>query len=161
MSECGVASRCFNVLSDHVLLQAVLMLLSGCVVLQLSCPNILSGHVVLQVVVVQWKFLQFNVLEGRSALFGTSSWHRCVRGCWEDKVKELTQILLMQVLHTGCTLPAVYLPPPLSSGSMAVPSLHTHSILDGSVEYCCTELSGTQGTSVLTTCTAHCFTVCR
>lgn len=37
------------------------------------------GHVVLQIVIVQWKFLQFNVLEGRSALFGTSSWHRCVR----------------------------------------------------------------------------------
>ena len=137
------------------------MMLSCLLCCVASCPNLLSGHVVFQVVVVQWKFLQFNVLEGHSALFGTSSWHRYVRGCWEDEVKELTQTLLMQVLHTGCTLPAVYPPPPLSSGSVAVPSLHTHSILDGSVEYYCTELSGTQGTSVLTACTAHCFTVCR
>lgn len=54
-----------------------------------SCPNVLSGHVVLQVVVVQWKFLQFNVLEGHSALFGTSSWHRWERtlGGWSEGAK--------------------------------------------------------------------------
>ena len=63
MSECGVASCCFNVLSDHVLLQAVLMFLSGCVVLQ----------VVLMSCLVMWCC--------RSLLFSGSS---CSSMCWRD-----------------------------------------------------------------------------
>ncbi len=28
-----------------------------------------------QLVIVQWNFLEFNVLEGHSALYGADSWH--------------------------------------------------------------------------------------
>lgn len=44
---------------------------------------------------------------------------------------------------------------------MAVPSRHTHPILGRRMESYCAQLPGTQGTSILVACTAHCLTVCR
>lgn len=72
-----------------------------------------------------------------------------------------TAILPIQVFYTGCTILVVHLPPPLPPGGMAVPSRHTHPILGCCMESYCAQLPGTQGTSILVACTAHCLTVCR